>query len=47
MDLKIQELQKTLFNFWRPHLDETEKITIDTTCYSEVRYLTDVKLFWE
>lgn len=46
--LDIEKLQKTLFNFWEPHLDETEKITMDATCYeSEVRYPTDVKLLWE
>src|SRR5690625_2953152 len=46
--LNIEKLQKTLFDYWSPHIEETEKITMDATCYeSEVRYPTDVKLLWE
>lgn len=46
--LNVEKLQKTLFDYWSPHIEETEKITMDATCYeSEVRYPTDVKLLWE
>ena len=40
-------LQKTLYDNWRPFIEETEKITIDATCYeSEVSYPTGVRLLW-
>ena len=46
--LDIDKLQKTLYDYWRPFIEEPEKITMDATCYeSEVRYPTDVKLLWE
>lgn len=46
--LDIQKLQKTLYSYWAPYIDEPEKMTMDATCYeSEVRYPTDVKLLWE
>jgi len=46
--LNIQKLQKTLYDYWSPHIEEPEKTTMDATCYeSEVRYPTDVKLLWE
>lgn len=47
-NLKINKLQKTLYNYWSPYIDEIEKMLTDATCYeSEVRYPTDVKLLWE
>lgn len=47
-NLDIDKLQKTLYDYWSPYIEEPEKITIDATCYeSEVRYPTDVKLLWE
>ncbi len=46
--LNIDKLQKTLYNYWKPYIEEPEKITMDATCYeSEVRHPTDVKLLWE
>lgn len=46
--LDIDKLQKTLYDYWSPYIEEPEKITMDATCYeSEVRYPTDVKLLWE
>lgn len=46
--LNIEKIQKILFNYWSPYIDEQEKTTMDATCYeSEVRYPTDVKLLWE
>lgn len=46
--LDIEKLQKTLYDYWSPYIEESEKITMDATCYeSELRYPTDVKLLWE
>lgn len=46
--LDIEKLQKTLYDYWSPYIEEPEKITMDATCYeSELRYPTDVKLLWE
>lgn len=46
--LDIESLQKTLYSYWKPYIQEPEKIVMDATCYeSEVRYPTDVKLLWE
>jgi len=46
--LKIEKLEKILYNYWGPCIKEPEKIVVDATCYeSELRYPTDQKLLWE
>ena len=46
--LKIDSLEKILFRYWSPYIEEPEKIVVDATCYqSEVRYPTNQKLLWE
>lgn len=46
--LDIHSLEKVLFTSWKPHLNDTNQILIDATCYeSDVRYPTDQKLLWE
>ena len=46
--LAIDKIEVILYTYWKPHINESEKITLDATCYeSEVRYPTDQKLLWE
>ena len=46
--LKIEKLEKILYNYWSPYIKEPEKMVVDATCYeSELRYPTDQKLLWE
>ena len=46
--LKIDQVEKTLFNNWYDYIKDKHSITTDATCYeSEVRYPTDQKLLWE
>ena len=46
--LKIEQLEKILYHYWSPCIEEPEKIVVDATCYeSELRYPTDQKLLWE
>jgi len=48
LDLKIDNIKKVLYNYWKPYIDEQEKVVVDATCYeSEVRYPTDQKLLWK
>lgn len=46
--LKIDRIEKILYNYWNPYINNVDHIVVDATCYeSEVRYPTDVKLLWE
>ena len=46
--LDINLVEKALFNSWKKHIDSTNQIVMDATCYeSEVRYPTIQKLLWE
>lgn len=46
--LKIDEVQKVLFNHWKPYMENLGHITMDATCYeTSMRYPTDQKLLWE
>ncbi|WP_093667514.1 transposase [Tenacibaculum sp. MAR_2009_124] len=46
--LDINLVEKVLFNSWKNHIDSTDQIVMDATCYeSEVRYPTIQKLLWE
>jgi len=46
--MSINKLQKCLADHWRPYLSDTDRMTVDASCYeSHVRYPTDVKLLWE
>jgi DDE family transposase len=46
--LKIDQVEKTLFNSWSDYIKDKHSITTDATCYeSEVRYPTNQKLLWE
>lgn len=46
--LKINEVEKVFYQYWKPYISEPEKVTVDATCYeSEVRYPTNQKLLWE
>ena len=46
--LRIDALEKVLYNHWSPHIDSKGQITVDATCYeSELRYPTPQKLLWE
>ena len=46
--LKIEEIEKSLFNFWSAYIQEQQCIFTDATCYeSEVRFPTNQKLLWE
>ena len=45
--LDINLVEKALFNSWKKHIDSTDQIVMDATCYeSEVRYPTIQKLLW-
>jgi hypothetical protein len=40
--------QNKMVNHWKPHLEQTNIIMTDATCYeTDMRYPTDVKLLWE
>ena len=46
--LKIQTLQKTLANYWKPYMKNLDTLYTDATCYeSQMRFPTDAKLLWE
>lgn len=46
--LNIEKLEKILYSYWSPYIEEPEKVVVDATCYeSELRYPTDQKLLWE
>ena len=46
--LDVNLVEKALFNSWKTHIDSTDQIVMDATCYeSEVRYPTIQKLLWE
>lgn len=46
--LKIQTLQKTLADFWKPYMKNLDTLYTDATCYeSQMRFPTDAKLIWE
>lgn len=46
--LDIENTEKIFYNYWKPFINNPEKVLIDATCYeSEMRYPTDVKLLWE
>lgn len=46
--LDINLVEKALFNSWKQHIDNSDQIVMDATCYeSEVRYPTIQKLLWE
>ncbi len=46
--LSIDELEKTLYNYWKPYVNEERQVLVDATCYeSEVRYPSNQKLLWE
>lgn len=46
--LNIEKLEKILYSYWSPYIEEPEKIVVDATCYeSELRYPSDQKLLWE
>ena len=41
--LKIDRIEKILYNYWNPYINNVDHIVVDATCYeSEVRYPTDV-----
>ena len=44
----LDEVQKKLIDHWQQHMEDTEELHIDASCYeSYIRYPTDVKLLWE
>jgi hypothetical protein len=46
--LDIEKTEKIFYDYWKPFINDPEKVLIDATCYeSEMRYPTDVKLLWE
>ena len=46
--LSIKTLQKVLADHWKPHMNQTNIMLTDATCYeSWMRYPTNVKLLWE
>lgn len=46
--LKIDQVEKTLFNSWSAYIKDKHSLTTDATCYeSELRYPTNQKLLWE
>ncbi len=46
--LDIEKTEKVFYDYWKPFINDSEKVLIDATCYeSEMRYPTDVKLLWE
>lgn len=46
--LDLREVQDVLAKSWKPHLEQTNIVLEDATCYeSYLRYPTNVKLLWE
>jgi hypothetical protein len=46
--LNIREVQDVLAKSWKPHMEQTNIVLEDATCYeSYMRYPTNVKLLWE
>jgi Transposase DDE domain/Transposase domain (DUF772) len=46
--LNIKALQKVLAHSWKPHIQESNIMLTDATCYeTSLRYPTNVKLLWE
>ena len=46
--LDLREVQAVLAKSWKPHLEQTNIVLEDATCYeSYMRYPTNVKLLWE
>ena len=46
--LRIQELQTTLAQAWKPYMRNLDTLYTDGTCYeSMMRYPTDAKLLWD
>lgn len=46
--LKIQTVQTTLAEAWKPYMKDLDTLLTDATCYeSRMRYPTDAKLLWE
>ena len=46
--LHIDALQQILASHWKPHMEHTNVMLSDATCYeSAIRYPTDVKILWE
>ena len=46
--LKVQALQKTLADCWKPYMKNLDTLYTDATCYeSQMRFPTDAKLLWE
>ncbi len=46
--LSIDDLEKVLYNYWKPYINEERQAVVDATCYeSEVRYPSIWKLLWE
>ena len=46
--LNIDKLEKTLMDFWKPHMSNLSSITCDATCYeSSIKYPTDTKLLMD
>lgn len=46
--LKVKEHQKVLAKHWKPHLNQTNIMLTDATCYeTSMRQPTNIKLLWE
>ncbi len=46
--IPINELEKILYEHWKPYINEERQVLVDATCYeSEVRYPSIPKLLWE
>lgn len=46
--LSIDQLEKQLYNKWKPYISDPDQVVVDATCYeSELRYPTIQKLLWE
>ena len=47
-NLDIDKVEKTLMNYWKPHMSNLNSITCDATCYeSSIKYPTDAKLLFD
>jgi hypothetical protein len=48
LSLKIQTVQTTLAEAWKPYMENVDTFLTDATCYeSRMRFPTDAKLLWE
>lgn len=46
--LDLEEFQKVLAGYWKPHMEDTRIGSQDATCYeSHITYPTDIKLLWD